>query len=672
MTSYTQTDRPMRVKTALGDDELLLERFTGDEKLSAPYRFTLDLLSRNEAVSPAKLLRTPVTITMLLVDESERELSGIISRFTQRGQVGDLTEYRAEVVPWVWFLSQSSDCRIFQGLTVPLIVEQVFKDLGFSDFKFKTKKEYPKREYCVQYRETHLDFVSRLLEEEGIFYFFEHTGGKHTMVLADTPSFAEYPKGPKFARVATGGQNKLDEDAVFDCEWSHAACSGKVTLRDYYYMKPTLGLEVSVPGEQKGELYDYPGKYNARSDGDRYARLRMEEREVPHLTLEGRSLCRQFVTGFRFDLKEHGAEAANQPYVLVELSHDAQIGDYRAAGGQPFTYENRFLAIPHNVPYRPPLRTPKPIVHGSQTAVVVGKAGEEIWVDPNGRVKVQFHWDRKGKKDQDSSCWVRVASTWAGKQWGFVQNPRIGQEVIVDFLEGDPDLPIITGRVYNADNMPPYTLPDNQTQTGIKSRSSKGGGSDNFNEIRFEDLKGSEELYLHAEKDEKHVVEHDRADSVGNDESVSIGNDQRLSVGNDRKRTVGNDEEVSIGKQRSTTIGKSESITIGESRSVTIGKNDSRTVSENSSESIGKNATISITENRTTTVGKNETIEVNKKMMVTVADEVTLKSGDASITMKKNGDITIKGKNITIEGSGKINIKASSDVAIKGSKVTNN
>ena len=662
----------MRVKTALGDDELLLERFTGDEELSAPYRFTLELLSENGAVPPAKLLRTPVTITMVLADESERELSGIVSRFTQRSRVDDLTEYRAEIVPWLWFLSQSSDCRIFQGLPVPDIVEQVFKDLGFSDFKFKTKKTYPKREYCVQYRETHLDFVSRLLEEEGILYYFEHAAGKHTMVLADTPSFAEYGKGPKTARVAPVGLNKLAEDAVLECEYSHAACSGKVTLRDYNYLKPTLGLEVSLPGEQKGELYDYPGKYSARDDGDRYARLRMEEREVPHLTIEGRSQCRQFVTGYRFDLEEHDAEAANQPYVLVSLSHDAHIGNYRSSDGQPFTYENRFLAIPHKVPYRPPLRTPKPIVHGSQTAVVVGKSGEEIYVDPYGRVKVQFHWDRKGKKDQDSSCWVRVASTWAGKQWGFIQVPRMGQEVVVDFLEGDPDLPIITGRVYNADNMPPYALPDNQTQSGTKSRSSKGGGSDNFNEIRFEDLKGSEELYFHAEKDETHIVENDRSDSVGNDETVDIGHNQTHTVGNDRKRTVDKDETISIGGKRSKTVSKDETINVAQNRASSIGKNETLTVAENRTESVGKNVTISVTENRTQTVGKNETIEVSKKMMVTVADEVTLKSGDASITMKKNGDITIKGKNITIEGSGKINVKASSDVAIKGSKVTQN
>jgi type VI secretion system secreted protein VgrG len=303
------------------------------------------------------------------------------------------------------------------------------------------------------------------------------------------------------------------------------------------------------------------------------------------------------------------------------------------------------------------------VVQGSQTAVVVGPSGEEIWVDKHGRVKIQFHWDREGKKDENSSCWVRVSSTWAGKNWGFVQIPRIGQEVIVDFLEGDADRPIITGRVYNAERMP-YDLPGNQTQSGVKSRSSKGGSGENFNEIRFEDLKGSELLYLHAEKDKQVVVENDRTESVGNDESISIGNN--------RTEDVGKDESITIGENRTESVGKDESITIGGSRTESVSKNETIDIGEKRQETVGKDEDVSVGGDRSTSVGKSDELQVGKELLIGVADKIVLKTGDASITMKKNGDIDIKGKNIKVQGSGKVQIKASSDVNIKGSKVTNN
>jgi type VI secretion system secreted protein VgrG len=295
---------------------------------------------------------------------------------------------------------------------------------------------------------------------------------------------------------------------------------------------------------------------------------------------------------------------------------------------------------------------------------VVGKGGEEIWVDKHGRVKVQFFWDRKGKRDENSSCWVRVSSTWAGKNWGFVQIPRMGQEVIVDFLEGDPDQPIITGRVYNADQMPPYALPANQTQSGVKSRSSKGGTGENFNELQFEDKKGSEEVYIHAERNKRVVVEVDRTESVGHNEGISIGNN--------RTEKVGKNESITIGENRTENVGKDEGITIGANRNESVGKNESIEIGENRTESVGKNESVSVTESRTHKVGKDDSLEVGKNLVITVADSITIKTGDASITMKKNGDIQIKGNNLKLDGSGKIQIKAASDVNIKGSKVTNN
>jgi type VI secretion system secreted protein VgrG len=338
------------------------------------------------------------------------------------------------------------------------------------------------------------------------------------------------------------------------------------------------------------------------------------------------------------------------------------------------------LAIPYSVPYRPLRITPKPRIWGTQTAVVVGKAGEEIWTDKDGRVKLQFYWDRLGKKDENSSCWVRVSSLWAGKNWGAIHIPRLGQEVIVGFLEGDPDYPVIVGRLYNAEQVPPYGLPGNQTQSGIKSRSSKGGGTDNFNEIRFEDKKGGEEIYIHAEKNKREVVEHDNTESVGHNERVGVSNDQVLSVGSNRSKSVGKNESTSVGGSRTETVDKDESITISGNRSKTVEKDESVSITknqtvdigENRTEQVGKKEEVSIADDRTHSVGKNDSLSVAKKLVIDVGDEITIKTGDASLTMKKNGDIQLKGKEIKVTGSGKIVIKADSDVNIKGSKVTNN
>jgi type VI secretion system secreted protein VgrG len=654
----------MKAETSLGPDVLLLESLSGEEGISAPFAFSLDLISEDASVSAERLIATPVTITIALPEDQERVIHGLVNRFTQLGQREDLTSYRAEVVPWLWFLSLSSDSKVFQKKSVLEIVEEVFQVLGHSDFEFRCTKNYPKREYCVQYRETHLNFVSRLLEEEGIFFFFEHSDSKHMLVLADGTNAVKPCPGQATVRMASQAKAWQGDDVVTAFEREHAVHSGQVTLRAYDYLQPSLSLESTVSGGGKGAIYDYPGEYTELEEGERYARLQLEEREAWQQVVRGTSTCRALQSGYRFDLKEHYREDSNQSYQLLQVHHSAGAGDYRSWEAAPFSYQNTFIAIPHSIPYHPPRNTPKPVVQGSQTAVVVGPSGEEIWVDKHGRVKIQFHWDREGKKDENSSCWVRVSSTWAGKNWGFVQIPRIGQEVIVDFLEGDADRPIITGRVYNAERMPPYDLPGNQTQSGVKSRSSKGGSGENFNEIRFEDLKGSELLYLHAEKDKQVVVENDRTESVGNDESISIGNN--------RTEDVGKDESITIGENRTESVGKDESITIGGSRTESVSKNETIDIGEKRQETVGKDEDVSVGGDRSTSVGKSDELQVGKELLIGVADKIVLKTGDASITMKKNGDIDIKGKNIKVQGSGKVQIKASSDVNIKGSKVTNN
>ncbi|MGD2067690.1 MAG: type VI secretion system tip protein VgrG [Gemmatimonadota bacterium] len=537
MGKYTQADRPLRIETKLGPDALLLEGFGGEEAVSSLFHYHLDLLSEDPSIDAEGLLRSPVTVTLGLPDGGKRPIHGLVRRFVQRGQLegveGDtLTAYQAEVVPWPWFMSLSTDCKIFQDLTVLEIVEKVFQDQGWSDFQVKCVKTYPKREYCVQYRETHLDFVSRLLEEEGIYYFFEHSESKHTLLLADDPN-AVKPCSQADVRLTTTTGFWEGQDVVTSLEREHAAHAGKVTLRDYDFLKPSTLLESSLSGSGEGELYDYPGVFTERSGGERLARLRMEEEEGLHEVVRGGSTCRAFSSGTSFTLKEHYRGDVNQAYHLLRVRQQAYLGDYRS-GGADFEYQNEFVAIPKSVPFRPPRATPRPVVRGSQTAVVVGKEGEEIWVDKHGRVKVKFHWDRK----LNSSCWIRVSTTWAGKNWGFIQIPRIGQEVIVDFLEGDPDRPIITGRVYNAEQTPPYKLPDDQTKSGVKSRSSKKGGTSDYNEISFEDLKDKELVLIHAQKDLTVEVE--------NDEQREVGHDRTTVVQNDEKRTVKKGKDVVV------------------------------------------------------------------------------------------------------------------------------
>jgi type VI secretion system secreted protein VgrG len=662
MDEYSQADRILRLETPLGKDVLLLKGFTGEEGLSMPFHFTLELLSEKPNVKAADLLRKPVVVHLELPGGKERPIHGIINRFIQLGQSEgeELTEYRAEMVPWLWFLSMSADCKIFQDKTVLEIVELVFKDQGYSDFKIECVKSYPKREFCVQYRESHLNFVSRLLEEEGIFYFFRHTDSKHVLTLADDGSAVKPCEVQSTARLAAQPGAFQEEDIVLGLEREHAAHLGKVTLRDYDYLKPSLKLESSVSGDGKGEFYDYtfPGNLATAADGDRLVRLQLEEQEQWQELVRGEGTCRSFQSGFQFDLEGHYRRDVNKKYQLLQVHHFGQNGAFHAQEQRQSDYRNNFVAIPHKTPFRPQRVTPKPVVQGTQTAIVVGKSGEEIWVDKHGRVKVQFHWDRDGKKDENSSCWVRVANSWAGKGWGIIQLPRIGQEVIVDFLEGDPDMPIITGRVYNGNMDPPYALPGNQTQSGIKSRSSKGGGTDNCNEFRFEDKKGEEEILLHAEKDllievendETHKVEHDRVTTIKNDETRSIEEGNEVVTITKGKQTLDikqGDQNVSLGQGN-------QSLTL---------KMGNRTVTLDQG---GETVRLKMGDQKTQLDMGNQTTEVKMGNVTTKAalgkvseeamQEIELKVGQNSIKIDQTG-VTIKGMTIKIQGQIKAEVK---------------
>jgi len=565
----TQINRPFRVKTSLGDDALLLDSFVGIERVSEPFRFILRVLSTDVTVDMESLLTKPAVLSLQLDEDKERHIHGNISRMKllEFGSDG-MAAYEIEMVPWLWFLTLFSDCRIFQNKSVPDILQKVFDDRGFRDYKNNLTGTYNPREYCVQYRETDFNFVSRLMEEEGIFYFFEQSEERHTLVLADDLSaFAACPDQSE-ARFMPSAGGRLDEETVATLEAEYRVQTGTASHTDYDFTKPNTSLFSTLAGKQKGEAYDYPGGYTTKDDGDHYARIRLEEKEVGISTVRGESNVMGFQSGYKFTLKDHYRDALNMDYTILMLEHHARNASYRSGQVDPFDYRNRFEAIPNSVPFRPPRRARKPVIEGTQTALVVGKSGEEIWTDKYGRVVVQFHWDREGQSDEKSSCWIRVAQGWAGKQWGWITIPRIGQEVIVSFLEGDPDRPIITGSVYNGDQMPPYTLPDNQTQSTWKSMSSKGGGG--FNEIRYEDKKGSEQIFIHGEKDMDMRIKNDRREWIGEDRHLVVTRDKLEKTGRDSHLDLARDHIEKIGRDHHLTISGKEAISITGSHSLAV------------------------------------------------------------------------------------------------------
>jgi type VI secretion system secreted protein VgrG len=567
--AYTQENRRIGIATPLETDVLLLSGFQGDEGISRLFRFDLELLSENESVDFNALVGKNVTFWIVLADGSERYINGQVSRFSQGARDANFTSYHAEVVPWLWFLTRTADCRIFQKKKTPEIIQQIFTDFGFQDYSLRLYGTFAEREYCVQYRETAFNFISRLMEEEGIFYFFEHENGKHTLVLADSPTVHQPCPQQANVRYEKSSGAWQEDDVVLEWRLQQELRPGKYALTDYDFENPATDLGVNVAGKSTYELYDYPGEYTKRVDGDNRVRIRLQETESPCIVGYGSSDCRVFASGYKFNLTEHYRGSQNQAYVLTSVHHVAnQGGDFRSGSDEDFHYRNTFECIPASTPFRPIRLTPEPVIQGAQTAVVVGPAGEEIFTDKYGRVKVQFHWDRDGKLDENSSCWIRVAQVWAGKKWGSIYTPRIGQEVIVDFLEGDPDKPIITGRVYNAEQMPPYALPDEKTKSTIKSYSSKGGGG--FNEIRFEDKKGDEQIFVHGEKDLEIRVKNDRKEWIGEDRHLIVVRDKLEKIERDEHSNVARDRIEKLGRDHNLEVAGKEAIKIGGSHSLTV------------------------------------------------------------------------------------------------------
>ncbi len=625
MPQPAQATRHIAIETPLGEDVLLLQSFSGQEELSRLFEFDLDLLSENYEINFDDIIGQNVTIRMDLPEGGTRCWNGFISRFVQGTSTSvQFAQYRATMVPWLWFLTQTSDCRIFQENTVPEIIRQIFSDHGFSDIEDRLSGDYRTWNYCVQYRETDYNFVSRLMEQEGIYYYFLHEQGKCTLVLCD--SLSRHDPYENYGSIDFAADTRGSEASERITEWTveKKVRSGKFTHIDYNFKKPSTSL-MSIEEDQKSharssyEIYDYPGEYLEKTDGDRYARVRLEELSYTHEICTGRSDARGICTGFRFTLNRHTRRDQNREYLVISTVYQVAAQSYETSGGSDHQCDCLFSVIPSSVQFRPERITPKPVIQGSQTAVVVGPPGEEIHTDEHGQVKVQFHWDREGRRNQNSSCWIRVSQLWAGAGWGAIYIPRIGQEVIVDFLEGDPDRPIITGRIYHGENRPPYPLPDERTKSTIKSNSSIGGGG--FNELRFEDKKGEEEVYLHAQKDMNVRVENNRKTSIGASDSLSIGGNRSMSV-------EGNETN-------------------------TVTKNWSRTVKEGNAArtiELGSNTLSVTTGNNSITVPAGEH-SVDARTIEMIGDrEVGIHCGASTIRLT-NERITISGPEIEIRGN---------------------
>ncbi|ANI63304.1 type VI secretion system tip protein VgrG [Pseudomonas sp. B21-017] len=575
---FKQLSRLAKITSPLGPDVLLLKDMGGDEELGRLFNYELQLHSLDNAIDLNQLLGKPMCLSLQLDGGGERHFHGIVARCSQNVDQGQFASYQVTLRPWLWLLTRTSDCRIFQNLTIPQIIKQVFRDLGFSDFEDTLSRPYREWEYCVQYRETSFDFVSRLMEQEGIYYFFRHEQGRHVLVLADAygahanvPGYASVPYYPK-------NEQQRERDHIYDWHLAQQVQPGSLELNDYDFQRPGARIDVrsAMPRPHTAgdyPLYDYPGTYVQSEDGEHYARTRIEALQTLHEQVELAGNARGLGSGHLFSLTGFSRQDQNREYLIVGARYHIDQESLETSGGVASAqFESSLTCIDAQQSYRPLPNTHRPIVKGPQTALVVGPKGEEIWTDQFGRVKVHFYWDRHDQSNENSSCWIRVSQSWAGKNWGSMQIPRIGQEVIVSFLEGDPDRPIITGRVYNAEQTVPYDLPENATQSGMKSRSSKGGSPANFNEIRMEDKKGAEQLYIHAERNQDIVVEVDESHSVGHDRNKSIGHNETVTIGNNRLRIVKQEDILSVGQRKTDSISQSYVIEVGENLRLVCGE----------------------------------------------------------------------------------------------------
>lgn len=548
--TWTQERRLLAIETSLGKDKLLLTSLVGQEGLSELFSYEVDMLSTELSISAERLIGDKVKLVVNSDSGKPRAIHGMVAQWWAGPAIAqDLRHYRARLVPWLWYLGHSTDCRIFQNLSVPEIIEQVFKTFDCSDYEMSVSREdYPKLEFCVQYRESALNFVCRLMEEVGIFYFFRHDEDRHVMVVADKNAIFNALPTQQLVYAPTARRGHVNQ-------WEHGYefRPGRWAQRDFNFETPSSDLTtnektlLNLRNAQTFERYDYPGRYVQKGRGTQLTRTLMQAEEAAYQAARGTGSYASLAVGLRFKLAEHPHESQSSAYVIRRVRHSATDNSHvTSVATEAPRYDNSFEAIPCDVPFRSARVTEKPFVHGPQTALVVGPAGEKIYTDKYGRVRVQFHWDRYGKHDETSSCWIRVSHAWAGRGWGSVHLPHVGHEVVVSFLEGDPDRPLITGRVYNGENDKTMKMPDNKTQSGLKDHSG--------NEILMEGKSGSEDIRVHAVKDMH----------------VTVDNDREMHVKSHLKETVDNGQEVTVHQGYKETITEGATATINGGKKLTV------------------------------------------------------------------------------------------------------
>jgi len=650
----------LTISTPLGKDVFILDRLNGTEQISSPFCFSLEMHSASPALDLSALVGKEVQITYYY-GSSKRYFCGIVGTAEQGRTVAEgkkkYTFYLAKVYPKFWLLKFTQDYRIFQNKSALDIIKAVLSENGVIEIQDKTSSCGKRvRKYCVQYGESCFNFVSRLMEEEGIFYFFKHSSSNHTMVLADDSSSAQ-DISPASIKLMKSQTDVPFFNFVYALRLQEQVVAKNFAAADFNFKTPATPLYNKVSGEGSGgEVYHYPGLFMKSNEADLITNHRIQSLEWEKITLMGMSTTPTFCPMYSFTMEDHPRVDMNKKYVLYRVHHlISQVSQNAALEGEKQLYQSEFLAFPSTVPFRPPLITPKTLIHSTQTAIVTTKSGEEIWTDEFGRVKVKFHWDQRGSNDDKSSCWIRVAQLWAGNNWGGVFTPRVGMEVVVTFLDGDPDRPLITGCVYNGQNSNPYTQSE-PTKSTIKSNTTKGGGG--FNEFCFEDKKDSEQIYLHAQKDWDSVVEHSRTLEIKTgDDTTTITKGKRTVTltgqngdGNDTLVLSNGDQTISITGNRSATISKNDALTLSGDQTISITGNRSATISKNDTLNITGNLEITVTGNITLNATGNMTLSATGSMTVNATGGMNLQS-PAAINMSATGPISIKsGAGVLING----------------------
>jgi type VI secretion system secreted protein VgrG len=633
-----------------GAKDLVFRSMEFFEGVGTPFRYTADVLSDKPDLAAETYLGQALSVILQIDEKAPRIFSGIVTEFGLHGSIGVNTLYRLVLEPWLALLQLVSNCRIFQDQAVPDIVMDVFRKHGFSDVELRLSMPHEPRPYVVQYRESDYNFVCRLMEDEGIYFYFEHGPGLHILVLCD--SLAAHKPAPscdKLPYFPPDPNRSRTIEYVERWQVSSRVESGAYALRDFNF--ETASAEKDATHENSAEhangafeLYDYPGIYKEPGAGKAIAKRRLQEIQATRNRAEGHANARGLQVGALLTLEKHPIASQNREYLVLSLSGSVSTHALESGGDDVDVYRGSFECIDTKLPFQPPRRTPKPIVHGAQTAIVVGGEKDEIFTDDYGRVRLMFHWDRKSPGNQASSCWVRVAQAWAGSGFGVVFTPRIGHEVLVDFLEGDPDRPIVTGSVYNSDNKPPY-LPLNASQSGIKTRSTLKGLPDNFNEIRFEDKKGAEELFIHAEKTQTTKVKGNQSITVDGSRSVSVGGEQSTSVTKNETQTYKADRKMDVTGTDTNTITGTYSGTYKSGRTQTVS---------------GQDDVLNVALNRTSTITGQYHIQADAEYKVTHKDNVVLLSGTKAQVTNGKCTLTLDGGKITMEAPEGITIKCGS------------